>query len=338
MALPTFVKAYVNRQLNKLEEYGGSLEGVDLAIWRGAYVIHDLRIFKKGDGVPVPFIHLPRLDLSIQWRELFRGAIVGEISVDRPALNFVSGPTEAESQSGKNQDWQKSLGHLLPIRLNLLTIAGGEIHFRDFHNEPPIDIFVRDLSVVATNLTNSRDLDQSLPSGVVAHGRTIGDGEISVMLRLDAMARSPTFKLEATLTNLNLIDLNDFLRAYGKFDVERGTAAIFTEVAAADGRFEGYVKPLFENIDVFSWQKEKRKSVLQVFWQAIVGTASTVFKNQPKDRLATIVPISGDYGGTETDITSAVGALLRNAFVRALVPRIDHTVEFDEVEQSASNE
>jgi hypothetical protein len=134
---------------------------------------------------------------------------------------------------------------------------------------------------------------------------------------------------------MNLVALNDFLRTYGKFDVERGTAGIFTEIAAADGRYEGYVKPVLEDIDVFSWQKEKRKNVLQIFWQAIVGTAATVLKNQPKDRLATIVPISGEYqpDNTSADILSAIGGVLKNAFIRAIVPRLEKSVDFEDVDK-----
>jgi len=332
LALPSVVKAYVNRQLNKTAEYRGSVGDIDIDLWRGAYVIRELRMLKTGGEVPVPFFYTPRMDLSMEWKELFHGSVVGEIFLERPELNFVAGPSAEETQTGEDKDWRETVESLFPFRLNHFEIAHGEIHFRDFHSRPPVNIYIHDLHSIATNLTNSRDINQKLPAGVVARGRTLGEGEFSVMLQLDAFARSPTFKLEASITNMNLTALNDFLKAYGKFDVERGTAAIFTEVAAADGRYEGYVKPLLEDIDVFSWQKEKRKNILQVFWQAIVGTTVTVLKNQPKDRLATIVPISGEYDTTKTDILSAIGGVLKNAFVRALLPKIEHSVSFEEVE------
>ena len=333
LALPSMVKAYVNRQLNKTPEYSGSVGDIDIDLWRGAYVIRELRMLKAGGDVPVPFFSTPRMDLSMEWKELFHGSVVGEILMDRPELNFVAGPSEEETQTGEDQDWRKTVESLFPFRINRFEIAHGEIHFCNFHSRPPVDIYIHDLRSVATNLTNSRDINQKLPAGVVAHGRTVGEGEVSVLLHLDAFAPAPTFKLEASVTNMNLTALNDFLKAYGKFDVARGTAAIFTEVAAADGRYEGYVKPVLENIDVFSWQKEKRKNILQIFWQAIMGTAATVLKNQPKDRLATIVPISGEYDNTKADILSAIGGVLKNAFVRALVPRIEHSVSFEEVEK-----
>jgi hypothetical protein len=333
LALPSLVKVYVNRQLNKSSEYSGTVRSINIDLWRGAYVIHDLRMFKTGGAVPVPFFRTPRMDLSVQWKELFHGAVVGEIYVERPELNFVAGPSEEESQTGADKDWHQTVESLFPFRINRFEIARGEIHFRNFNSRPPVNIFVHELDAVATNLTNSRDITQKLPAGVVARGRSLGDGELFVMLHLDAFAKTPTYKLEASITNMDLVALNDFLKAYGKFDVERGTASIFTEVASADGRYEGYVKPILENIDVFSWQKEKRKNILQIFWQAIVGTTMTVLKNQPKDRLATIVPIAGDYEQSGADLWAAIGGLLKNAFVRALLPKIEHSVSFEEVEK-----
>jgi hypothetical protein len=336
LALPSLVKVYVNRQLNKNSEYSGSVRSINIDLWRGAYVIHGLKMLKTGGAVPVPFFSTPRMDLSVEWKELFHGAVVGEVYVDRPELNFVAGPSEEESQTGKDKDWRQTVESLFPFRINRFEITKGEIHFRNFHSRPPVNIFIHELDSVATNLTNSRDIAQKLPAGVVAHGRSLGDGQLFVMVHLDAFAKAPTYKLEASITNMDLVALNDFLKAYGKFDVERGTASIFTEVASADGHYEGYVKPVLENIDVFSWQKEKRKNILQIFWQAIVGTAATVLKNQPKDRLATIVPISGDYEQSGADILSAIGGILKNAFVRALVPRIEHTVSFEKVEKETT--
>src|SRR6185503_15269096 len=132
--------------------------------------------------------------------------------------------------------------------------------------------------------------------------------------------------------------MNDFLRAYGKFDVERGTFSLYTEVAAADGRYEGYLKPLFEDLDVFEWEKERGKNILQKFWQAIVAGVAQILKNQPHDRLATRIPISGNFEKTDVDIWATVGGILKNAFVRALLPKFDQSVSVQDVKQKTEKD
>ena len=92
--------------------------------------------------------------------------MVGQVIMDHPRLNFVSGPTEAETQTGKDESWGSMLESLFPFRLNRLEIEDGEIHFQNEHSIPPVDIALKKLSVTATNLTNSREIKNELPAGI----------------------------------------------------------------------------------------------------------------------------------------------------------------------------
>jgi len=332
LALPHVVKRYVNQQLNTIPEYRGSVADIDMQLIRGAYKIKGLKLEKVEGQVPVPFLSIPEVDLSVQWKELFHGSLVGEVELHRPQLNFVNGPSETEQQTGVGEEGKRSLESLFPFNLNRFQVNNGDIRFRDFHREPKVDIYITNLYATATNLTNSREVKDRLPAGVVARGKTIGDGEFDLVLRLNPLEKQPTFELAAGVTNVNLVALNDFMRAYGKFDVQSGTFQLFTEVAAADGRYEGYVKPFFQDLDIFDWDKERKKNVLQKFWQAIVAGVGALFKNQPENQLATRIPLQGNFEKTDIDVWATIGGILRNAFVRALLPKVDETIGVEEVE------
>jgi len=333
LALPAVIKAYANHQLAKNPTYTGKIGDVDVHVWRGAYQIRNIKITKLGGEVPGPFFAAKNIDLSMQWRELFHGALVGEVEIETPELNFVAGPTPEKTQDGTEGDWAKTLESLFPFKINRLQINHGHIHFENFYSSPQVDIHINDLFATATNLTNTRDLTTALPSGIVARGGTLGGGELQLETHLNLLAEKPAFELTAQLTNVNLVALNDFLKAYGKFDVERGTFALFTSFAVADGKYDGYAKVFFENLDVFAWEKERKKNILEIFWQAIVGGVSTIFRNLPNDRLATKIPISGSYENADVGTWSAVATLLRNAFISALVPKLDGTVKVEEVKE-----
>jgi hypothetical protein len=58
---------------------------------------------------------------------------------------------------------------------------------------------------------------------------------------------------------------------------------------------------------------------------------TTVFKNQPQDQLATKIPISGVYTNSTVDLPATIGTLLRNAFIRALIPKFDQKITTGEV-------
>ncbi|MGH7953871.1 MAG: DUF748 domain-containing protein, partial [Limisphaerales bacterium] len=256
LALPYALKFYVNRDLNKSREYSGKIGDVTVNLWRGAYEIHGINIFKKNGKVPVPFFSTRLMDLSLQWDALIHGAIVSKIAMLEPRLNFVSGPTKQQTQTGKENNWSQTLESLVPFKINRLSITNGQIHFQNPFSNPPVDIYITDVSATATNFTNARHVTAKLPSGVIAKGKALGGGGLDFQIHINPMAKSPTFELNGQLTNVNLTALNNFLRAYGDFDVAKGQFALFASFAAKGGAYDGYCKVFFNNLQVFKWEKE----------------------------------------------------------------------------------
>src|SRR3954465_11322663 len=46
LMLAIWVRDYVNRKLNEMDEYRGHVAAVDIQLWRGAYTIHEVTIEK----------------------------------------------------------------------------------------------------------------------------------------------------------------------------------------------------------------------------------------------------------------------------------------------------
>ncbi len=334
LALPWVVLHYANDKINRIPDYSGHISHVRMHLWRGAYEISGIRIFKSNGKVPEPFFSAPSIDLAIDTRELLHGSVRGSVVMVDPQVNFVEGPSAETTQSGFQKPWGKTLESLFPFDINRFEIQRGHIHFRNTFKQQPIDIYMTNLYAVATNLTNARTVNNPLPAGLVADARTIGGGGFRLNLRMNPLEPAPTFEVNAMLTNVDLVALNSFLRDYGKFDVERGRFHLFTSVASVRGNYKGDVKVLFQNLDVFAWEKERHKNILKIFWEAVVGTLAAGFKNHPHDQLATDVPVAGSFSDTKVDLWAAVGSLLHNAFIHALLPQIDRPVHLDSVSAS----
>jgi hypothetical protein len=67
----------------------------------------------------------------------------------------------------------------------------------------------------------------------------------------------------------------------------------------------------------------KEDNVLQLFWEALVGVAGELLKNQPRDQVATVIPLRGDIYAPNTDFLATLFNVLRNAFIRAYLPRLE---------------
>jgi hypothetical protein len=322
LALPGLLQRYVNRTLDHIQDYAGSVGNIEINLYRGAYKIRDLQLIKTNADIPVPFLTIPEMDLSVEWRALFHGALVGEVIVSGAQVNFVSGPIEEQEQTGLTRGWTETLDRLFPLTINRFQVKAATLRFANPHRQPPVDIYLTNLWATATNLTNVRHKNAALPAGLIATGKTIGDGDLEMELHLNPLAPAPTFKLLTSVTNVDLVALNNFLRAYGKLDAQRGRFALFVNVAAADEKFHGHVKPFLYDAKLLTWREAGDQSPLKTLWEGVVQGASEVFRNQSEDQLATTIPISGSFEtGAKADLWTTIGGILRNAFVQALLPR-----------------
>jgi len=165
-----------------------------------------------------------------------------------------------------------------------------------------------------------------LPSTIKATGDLYG-GKLKLDVKLNALEKKPTFDMNAGISNVNMVDLNPFFKAYGKFQVEKGNFGLYTEFAAKDGAFKGYVKPLLKDIDILH-----DGNFGQIVWSEVVSGVAWVFKNHSKDQVATKLPIEGRFDNPDTGLWTAISYVLKNAFVFALKPTVENTIDIGKVE------
>jgi hypothetical protein len=328
LALPSVVLRYVNQELDQLEGYSGRVEDIDIGLYRGSYQIQGIRIVKSNGRVPVPFFAAEELDISVEWSALFDGDVVAEIDLYQPKLNFVKGPTPKTSQTEPADNWTETVKELAPFKINRFTIHGGSVHYRDFHSDPKVNIYVRRVNAVARNLTNAEDLSGSLVATFEGTALAMSSGAFSIKGSYDPYAKEPTFEVDTELEHLNLEQLNDFLKAYASVDAEKGKLSVDAEFAASRGRFRGYVKPFIDDLQVLDWGRE-REGFFNKVWQGVVEVVGEVLEDQDKDRIATRVPFAGTIEDPEADVWSTIGGVLKNAFLEALRRGIEGEVDIE---------
>lgn len=329
IAMPYVILKVVNKQLANLDGYTGHVEDIDLNLYRGAYVINDLTIKKVEDSVPVPFVDLRELDISVEWKALLNGSFVAEVIMDGLQVNFVSGQGDAPAQTGEDVDWRQQVKDLVPIKINRFEVNNSEIHYRDFSREPEVDIYMDNLYVLVSNLTNSTDLSEDLASDLTVSANIMSGAPLRINGRIDPYDSLGTFNFDLELEKLPLLDINQFLEAYAKIDAEAGTFSLYSEVAAEKGAFEGYVKPLMHDVDILELP-EDNKNPLKTVWEGIVGLTVKLLQNQPKDQFATRVPFSGSLQNPDVNIVKTITGVLSNAFIQALQPHLDGSITFDD--------
>lgn len=333
LALPYIILNYANKSLAQMDGYKGRIKDIDLAIIRGAYKIDSIYI-NQVDTVTqkeTPFVAASLIDLSIEWRALLEGALVGEVIVENPVVRFTKERVEPKEVQQDSSDFKQVLEDLMPLEINRLEFRNGRLQYVDNTSKPKVDISMTDVDVVALNLRNSYDSAAVLPASINANA-TVYEGKLDMKMKLNPLAEVPTFDLNAEWKNTNLVKLNEFLQAYAKIDVNEGSFGLFTEVAAKEGTFTGYVKPLLEGIDVLG-KEDKKDNILRKVWEGITGTVSEVLENQSEETFATKIPFRGEIEDPKANIFFAVMQILENAFINALQPSIDEQINLTTVDK-----
>lgn len=329
--LPYFVTRHVNKVLANIPGYSGSISGVDIWLVRGAYIIHDLKIFKTERNEKVPFIDIPSTDLSVEWRALIHGSVVGEVIFENSALNFIGGNKDSEgkenNQAGEDVDWTVPLKKLIPLQINRLEVINGSVFFYDFTTNPKVDLNLKQLNLLATNLNNAEKQTGTLPSKVNLTATSIGDGQLSIDMNINVLKEIPDLDMDLKFEKVNMPALNDFFLAYSKIDIEKGTFFLYSEMTILDGVIKGYIKPLAQNVKVVNW-KEDKQNIFNLVWQSIVGFFVEIFENQKKDQFATKVPLTGNLNNIKTKTWPTIWNIFTNAFVKAFEMKTDNTIKF----------
>ena len=332
VALPSIVKDIANDRLMALEHYDGHVEDVDLALWRGAYRVQGVRIVKTGADQPAPFFDGDQVELSIEWKSLWRGSLVGESVFTRPNVNLVRAENERQSQTGKGQDWRALLESAFPFRFNTVKVVDGIVTFRAPGIRAQDALEASRVNGVISNITNVVESDRETYTFFQCQAAVLKTGSAKLNGTINPFARRPEFDLNLTVRNVRLPEVNPWLRQYIKADAEAGEFELYTELAAKEGRFTGYAKPIMRDVNIYS-SKEEEDNPLRRLWEGIVDFAAEIVEDEGSDQIAARIPFSGTIENPDADIFETIVSVLRNAFVSAFARSLEDSISIRDVEK-----
>jgi hypothetical protein len=333
LALPWVLKTYINRGLNSIPGYYGQVADVDVALWRGAYKIKNIELLKTHGSEKEPLFAANLIDISLDWHALLNRRLETKISLVRPRLQFIERSSKSASQTSVDASWQDQIKKLVPFRINRFLVSDGLVRYKDETKTPKINIFFDEMNLAMENIDNAAHSGERLPTDVDLSARLLKSGTTKLAGRMNFLSKPFEGDLKASIRDLDLKEINDFTKAYGDFDFEKGKFALTLELAATKTRYEGYAKTLMKDVQVLDWTKERKegKSVGHLLWEGLVGGIMNLFKNHERNQFAARIPISGSRKEMTIDKWSTVGSILRNTFVQALSPKFEDSVNFKDV-------
>lgn len=275
---------------------------------------------------------LDEVDAEIDWSPAREQAFVITGRIVSPELVFVreGAVAELDPEDPSNTGMDAALKDVPPFRVERVVVEEGTVTFVDPTVEPPVDVTISQARLEIRDLTNVESSQEGLARAEL-DAVVGGTGRLRVQASAAPLVDPPTFDLDAELAGLKMDGMNDVWEAYGSFDVSEGVANVFVEVASEDGEFEGYVKPLIRDVDLYQ-ASDWKKGLWQGVQEAAMGLAGEILENEPaNEQLASEVPLEGRYQNPEVDVWRAIVMVLHNAFVEALLPRLDARIGLEDV-------
>jgi hypothetical protein len=322
--LPEWVSAHIKNNLQNIKGYDVNCGNFEISILTGTYSLYDVSLVKKDSKLPLPFFQTKEITFGFDFNSLFKQHLVSEVTVNHPIINFIKGPDDVTSQTNISSQWVDIIKGLAKLPVNRISIKEGEINYHDFHAVPKVILTMSEIELTGSNLNNLNG-EEKILSGIVQGTGKVVDGTIKIKMEVNAFYETPMFTLSAELLDLNLADIGDFLKAYGKVNIQQGLFSLYTEASTKQDKVVGYVKPVIEEVTIASLQSSENNYNLvrpssneeQTVWVVTANTQGSVNEIQFEGKL-------DDPGMT---IWSAAGMTLHNAFVEALVTTLEKSIK-----------
>jgi Domain of Unknown Function (DUF748) len=253
---------------------------------------------------------------------------VDNATIDRIALGYLHAPSTQQAEARRIKETGKQIEKqnnrpAVDISVAEFDITHSNFSYTDKTSNPGYRLFINDTDLALKNLSNHQNQG---PAEFALHGEFMGSGDTRVGGDFLASRHGPALNLKVAIRNTDLPSMNDILRAYGRFDVAAGQFSVFSEITLKDDNIEGYVKPMFANLKVYDYQKDKGTGVLHQAKELVIGGASHLFKNSSTQQVASEIDLKGKLSSPDLSTWQALAQVMRNAFIEAIIPGFDRAV------------
>ncbi|MBV8135115.1 MAG: DUF748 domain-containing protein [Deltaproteobacteria bacterium] len=254
--------------------------------------------------------------------------VVDNVDITDVGVGYVHLPTTQQQEARRVKEPGEQIAKQnnrpkVDIKVSEFDITKSAFVYTDQTTNPNYKVFINDTDLRVTNLSNHQEQGHA---HLTLRGKFMGSGDSSVGGDFLASQHGPDFNLKVEIKNTDLPSMNDILRAYGRFDVAAGQFSVYSEVAIKDGDINGYVKPMFANVEVYDYQKDHSKPVLNQAKELVIGGAAHIFKNSGTRQVASDIDLTGKLSSPRTSTWQAIAQVLRNAFIKAIIPGFDRAV------------
>jgi hypothetical protein len=266
---------------------------------------------------------------AAEYAASIRSLQVRRLAVDGLRAEYVHRAATAPLERRRVQQARRAAAEVsnepeLLLRIDAASMSRAVVGFVNRAQRPPYRLFLDGARLEASNLSNQRAEGESV---VRLRGKFMGSGDLDAVATFRPHKKGPDFDLAVRIEGTEAKTMNDLLRAHGGFDVVAGTFSLYSELSAQDGIIRGYVKPFFQNLDVYDARQDREKGVLRKIYERLVGGLAELLENRPREQVATKADVWGRIEDPRKSTLQIIAGLIHNAFFKAILPRFEREAD-----------
>jgi len=245
------------RRLDTLDDYEPAVGRAEIDFPGGRLSFFDITLTRSGGKVGRPFISIPRMDIVIEQSAVDGGVTTYKsIALHQPSLTFVTGENVSSSQIMFDPDWQAKV-NVLPYPTDRVEIIDGRVEYRDDTTSPPTSLFISDLDLRADNLGRAKAHADRRGAKLVGRGRVMDLSALELEIEFTPGVVDLDAAMRLRLDPLPLRELDRLIEGRLGVDVSSGTLALVADLDAHDGRLQGTITPVLDEVRVLGVDEQQ---------------------------------------------------------------------------------
>lgn len=329
--LQPIILAQINKKLETFSpDITGHADRLNLAIIRGAFGLEGITMrLKKADK---PFLKVKDVDLSLAWREMFKGNFMADAMIDGVDFTFDERLPGAFKKSIPADDPAEPEKKPL-LRISRLDWKNVNITYpsdKAYTNQGPFRL--TDVQGRITNLLADTETPRSF---FHTKGKGSGTSNFKAVGSVNLLADPAEWDMDAQMQGFDLVSMNRFLYNKVPLTFKKGNFDMYAEVKSEEGKIRGYVKPFVEDLE-FIKNDERFKGAKHWLVEVASAVGNWVMEAKRSKTVATKVPFTFDGKNFAIDKSKAVGDVIEHGFDQELSPGVDSNLTMQA--QEARNE
>jgi hypothetical protein len=261
---------------------------------------------------------------AVEYAPKRQSAHLRRARIDGISVDYVHSPQTAAAESQRVEKVRETATELadkptVTVAVDALELRKATLGYVDETRNPHYRVFVSDATIDVRDISNQAEAG---PGRLTAQGSFMGSGATDLRTTFAVRPKDPQMSIALKIENTDMRAMNDLFRAYGDFDVVDGRFSFFTELDVGEGRIEGYIKPLFTDMNVYDRRQDAGESLPHQIYEGLVGGIGELLENR-RDDVATQADISGSTRSPDLSTLEVVANLIKNAFFKAILPRFE---------------